>query len=151
VEACDTGKVSVGTNGPMMKAGYFVYSLDSGQVKRRDTVEYPLPGQSLQGRMSVVVRTDSPSAEMCVLEYSLGSDSTAGPWQMVGLLTRTQDRFIGTWASDSALTRAQMPYGTPCALRATVLAAKGDHSELTVKTVINEPPKRVTRGCGCGH
>jgi hypothetical protein len=134
-----------------MKVGTFVYKPDTTLRARRDSIEYPITGQALQGTMSIVVRSDSPPAEMCVLEYSLGSDSAPGPWQMVGPIPQSQGRFIGTWASDSALLRAQMPYGTPCALKPIILGRDGRNKELLLKTVINEPPKRVSRGCGCGQ
>ena len=132
-----------------MKTGSFVYRPGKGGRAGRADFESPRAGEPVFGRTSLRVKADLRGAELCVLEYALGADSARGDWQMVGCYPKTQDQFVGMWASDSAVIRAGQPYGSPCALRATVLGRKGQHDETLLETVVNQQPARTRRGCGC--
>jgi hypothetical protein len=147
IEARDTTGASVDTESPV---GRFVYKPGAREAETHTTFMYPGTGQSVLGNTSLVVKSDIPGAELCVLEYSLGTDSIPRAWGMVGCFSEARDHFVGTWASDSAVIRAGKTFASPCVLRATVLGRKGQYGEALLRTMIDRPPARTRRGCGCG-
>jgi len=151
VQAWDANSVSVDTASTQSRASSFVYRPGSTRPGPQAAFDYPAAGQPVSGSTSISVRSELPDAQLCLLEYALGSDSARGEWQVVGCLARTQDRFMTTWDADLAVRTAGAAYGTPCALRATILGAKGEQSETLLQTIVNEPPARTRRGCGCGR
>jgi hypothetical protein len=134
-----------------MKTGSFVYRPGASPAESHSSFEVPRAGQPVYGQMFLRVKSGVPDAEVCVMEYSLGSDSARGAWQIVGSFPRTQDCFVGRWSSDSALKREGKAFGCPCKLRATVLGRQGQHDEILLETVVTQPPAPERRGCGCHH
>jgi len=148
VQAWDTAGAPVDTSYSPSRAGSFVYRPGASPAESHSSFEVPRAGQSVSGRTFLRVKSGIPDAELCVMEYSLGSDSAPGNWEMVGSFPRTQDCFVGRWSSDSAVKREKRTFGCPCRLRATVLDRQGQPDESAVETIVNRPPGR-RRGCGC--
>ena len=129
--------------------GTFVYKPGPNQTAAHTSFTYPRAGRSVTGNASFVVAFDLPDAELCIGEYSLGSDSTGRDWQVIGPFRRDRGFFVGAWVSDSAVIRAGQTFPSPCIVRATVLGSKGQRGEpALLSLVVNEPPPADRRGCG---
>jgi hypothetical protein len=148
VGVTDTAGVSVDSANTQSEAGLFVYKPGAGQMEARTSFTYPKPGRAVTGNASLVVASDIPDAEYCVLEYSLDSDSARGDWKMVGSFPKGHDSFVGMWASDSAVMRAGMTFPASGVVRATVLGRRGQRGEALLSLVINPPPAPTRKGCG---
>jgi hypothetical protein len=133
------------------QVGSFVYRPGASHAESHSSFEVPRAGQPVYGQMYLRARSDIPDAKLCVLEYSLGSDSARRSWQMIGSFPKTQDCFVGRWDPDSVVKREGKAFGCPCTLRATVLGRQGQHDETLLETVVTQPPAPTRRGCGCGH
>lgn len=146
----DTAGMSFDSAHTQSQAGSFVYKPGASQQDTSTYFTFPQSGRSVTGHTSLVVTSNVPDAELCVLEYSLGSDSVHADWHMIGYFPRGQTSFVGTWASDSAVVRAGKTFPSPCILRATVLGRQGQRGEAALlPLVINPPPPPTRRGCGC--
>jgi len=148
VGVSDTG-AAVDSAHTQSQASSFVYKPGANQAETHTSFTFPKAGRSVTGYASLVVTSDVPDAELCMLEYSLGSDSARGEWQAVGAFPKAQGSFVGMWASDSAVIRAGMTFPSPCVVRATVLGRQGQSGEALLPLVINPPPPPTRRGCGC--
>ncbi len=150
VTVTDTAGAPVDTVRTQSRAGTF---MDKPVVVAEDSstsFAFLNAGSSVAGNASLVVRSDAPDAELCILEYALGSDSTSQDWHVIGSFTRAQRSFVGTWSSDSAVLRAGKSFPMPALVRATVLGSKGQRSRsVLLPLVINAPPPPTRRGCGC--
>jgi len=150
VTVTDTAGVPVDTVRTQSQAGTF---MDKPVVAAEDSstsFAFLNVGASVAGDASLVVRSDAPDAELCILEYVLGSDSTSKDWHIIGSFTRGQRSFVCTWSSDSAVIRAGKSFPMPAIVRATVLGRKGQRSRSVLQPlVINAPPPPTRRGCGC--
>ncbi len=141
---------AVDTMRTQSQAGMFVYRPGANRAEMHTSFTFPRDGRSVTGNASLVVASDVPDAELCVLEYSLGSDSASQVWHVIGSFPRVRGTFIGTWASDSAVVRAGRTFPSPCVVRATVLGRKGQRGEsVLLRLIINPPPPPTRRGCGC--
>jgi len=150
VTVTDTAGSPVDTARTRSQAGTFVYRPGRNQTQTQTSFTFPREGRSVTGNTSFVVASDVPDAELCVLEYSLGSDSTSQDWHVIGSFPQAQGSFVGMWESDSAVIRAGKTLPSPCFVRATVLGRKGLCSESApLPLVINPPPPSDRRGCGC--
>jgi len=149
VGVTDTAGVAVDTVRTQSQVSSFVYNPGANQAETQTSFTFPKAGRSVTGHASLVVTSDVPDAELCVLEYSLGSDSARGEWQVAGCFPKTRDSFVGRWASDSAVIRAGRTLPSPCFVRATVLGCKGQRGQTEpLPLVINQPPPSDRRGCG---
>lgn len=150
VAASDTTRASVDTIRTESKAGSFVYRPGANQADTSTNFTFPHTGRSVTGYASLVVTSGLPDAELCLLEYSLSSDSTPSDWQVIGGFPKApQGYFVGLWASDSAVIRAGRTFPSPAIVRATVLGRQGRRSEALLPLVINPPPPPTRKGCGC--
>ena len=149
VGVSDTAGVSVDTAHTQSQTSSFVYKPGAIQAEAHTSFTFPHAGRSVTGYASLVVESDVPDAELCVLEYSLGSDSARGAWRMVGSFPKGQGSFVGMWASDSAVLREGMTFPSPGVVRATVLSRRGQRGEAQIPLVINPPPPPTRKGCGC--
>jgi len=149
VVVLDTAGSPVDTARTQSKAGSFVYQPGENQAVTQTSFTFPKAGRSVTGYASLVVTSDVPDAELCVLEYSLGSDSTSQDWYVIGSFPRARGSFVGMWGSDSAVIRAGKTLPSPCFVRATVLGRKGQRGQTEpLPLVINQPPPPNRRGCG---
>lgn len=148
VGVTDTAGVAVDPANTQSEAGSFVYQPGAGRAEALTSFTYPKPGRAVTGNVSLVVASDIPDAEYCVLEYSFGSDSARGDWQMVGSFPKGPDYFVGMWASDSAVMRTGMAFPASGVVRATVLGRRGQRGEASLPLVINPPPAPTRKGCG---
>ena len=148
VGVTDTTGVPVDSARTQSEAGSFVYKPGANQAEAQTGFTYPKAGRAVTGNASLVVTSDVPDAELCVLEYSLDSDSARGDWQMVGSFPKGQGSFVGMWASDSAVIRAGMTFPASGVVRATVLGRRGQRGEALLPLVINPPPPPTRKGCG---
>ena len=150
VTVTDTVGSPVDTARTRSQAGTFVYKPSRTQPQTHTSFTFPSEGHSVTGNASLVVASDVPDADLCVLEYSLGSDSASQDWHIIGSFPRAQGSFVGMWKSDSAVIRAGKTFPSPCFVRATVLGRKGQYGESALLSlVINPPPPPDRRGCGC--
>lgn len=146
----DTAGMSFDSAHTRSQASSFVYKPGADQPDTSTSFTFPQPGRSVTGNASLVVTSNVPDAELCVLEYSLGRDSVHADWHMIGHFPKGQASFVGMWASDSAVIRAGKTFPSPCVLRATVLGRQGQRGEAALlPLVINPPPPPTRRGCGC--
>jgi hypothetical protein len=148
VTVTDTVGSPVDTLRTRSHAGSFAYRPGADRAEAQTSFTYPGAGRSVTGYASLVVASDVPDAELCVLEYSLGSDSTSQDWHVIGSYPQAQGSFVGVWASDSAVIRAGKTFPSPCVVRATVLGRKGQRGEALLPLVINPRPPEDRRGCG---
>jgi len=152
VTVTDTAGSPVDTARTQSRAGTFVFRPGRSQTQTHTSFTFPREGRSVTGNMPLVVASDVPEADLCVLEYLLGSDSTSQDWHVIGSFPQTQGAFTGVWASDSAVIRAGKTFPSPCFVRATVLGRKGRSGEsVPLPLVINPPPPPDRRGCGCNN
>jgi hypothetical protein len=149
VAVTDTGGVPKDTVRTQSIARTFVYKPSPNQTATHTSFTYPRAGRSVTGNASFVVTTDVPDAELCIGEYSLGSDSTSRDWHVIGRFRRDRGFFVGVWPSDSAVLRAGQTFPSQCVVRATVLGSKGQRGEpALLSLVVNQPPPSDRRGCG---
>jgi hypothetical protein len=149
VAVADTSGAPKDTARTQSLAGTFVYKPSLNQPEAHTSFTYPRDGRSVTGNASFVVTSDVPNAELCIGEYSLGSDSTGREWHVIGQFRHDRGFFVGLWASDSAVIRAGQTFPSTCIVRATVLGSKGQRGEPALLTlVINQPPPSDRRGCG---
>lgn len=152
VVVTDTAGLPVDTARTQSQAGSFVYKPVAVAEDASTSFAFLRAGSSVAGNASLVVRSDAPDAEICILEYVLGSDSTSQDWHVIGSFMRAQRSFVGTWSSDSAVLRAGRSFPMPAIVRATVLGSKGQRSRsVLLPLVINAPPPPTRRGCGCNE
>jgi hypothetical protein len=152
VVVTDTAGSPVDTALTQSKAGTFVFKPGANRAETHTSFTFPGAGRSVTGYASLAVASDVPDAELCVMEYSLGSDSTSQDWHVIGSFPPAQGSFVGMWGSDSAVIRAGKTFPSPCLVRATVLGRKGKHGETApLPLVINPPPPPDRRGCGCNN
>jgi hypothetical protein len=150
VAVTDTAGSPVDTARTQSQAGSFVYKPAAVERDTSTSFAFLTAGSSVAGNAWFVVNSDAPGAELCVLEYVLGSDSTSQDWHVIGSFTRAERSFVGTWSSDSAVLRAGKAFPMPAIVRATVLGSKGRHSRsILLPLVINPPPPPTRKGCGC--
>jgi hypothetical protein len=149
VGAGDTSGMTVDTARTRSQASFFIYEPGANQAEARTSFRYPHAGRGVTGVTSVVVESDVPDAELCVLEYSLGSDSPPGEWLVAGCYPKAKNSFVGMWGSDSAVIRAGRTFPSPCLLRATVMGRQGQRGEVLLPVAINQPPAPTRKGCGC--
>jgi hypothetical protein len=149
VVATDTAGSPVDTVRTQSKTGTFVFRPGPDRAETHTDFTYPQAGRSVTGNTSLAVASDVPDAELCVMEYSLGSDSTSRDWHVIGSFSKAQDPFVGMWGSDSAVIRAGKNFPSPCVVRATVLGRRGQRGQTEpLPLVINQPPPPDRRGCG---
>jgi len=149
VAATDTAGAPADTALTQSKAGTFVFKPGAHQAETHTSFTFPGAGRSVTGYASLAVASDVPDAELCVMEYSLGSDSASPDWHVIGAYPQTQGSFVGMWASDSAVIRVGKTFPSPCVVRATVLGRKGQRGQSEpLSLVINQPPPPDRRGCG---
>lgn len=148
VGVSDTAGVSIDTASTQSRVSSFVYKPGANQAQAQTGFTYPVAGRAVTGNASLVVTSDVPDAELCVLEYSLDSDSVRGDWRMVGSFPKGRGSFVGMWASDSAVIRAGMNFPATGVVRATVLGRRGQRGEALLPLVINPPPPPTRKGCG---
>jgi hypothetical protein len=148
----DTAGVSPDTAHVGSRVSCFVYKPRASRQDTSTSFTYLPSGRSVTGLTSLAVTSTLADAELCVMEYSLGSDSTNQDWQVIGSFARVRGSFVGMWQSDSAVLRAGKAFPSPCFVRATVLGRKGQYSETApLSLVINPPPPPTRRGCGCNE
>ncbi len=149
VVVLDTAGLPVDAAHTQSKAGSFVYKPGENQPVTQTGFTFPKAGRSVTGNASLVVTSDVPDAELCVLEYSLGSDSASQDWHVIGSFPQARGSFVGMWGSDSAVIRAGKTLPSPCFVRATVLGRKGQRGQTEpLPLVINKPLPPDRRGCG---
>jgi hypothetical protein len=148
VGVADSSGVSTDSVRTQSRASSFVFKPGANQAEVHTSFRYPRTGRAVTGVTSLVVESDVPDAELCVLEYSLGSDSTRGEWQVAGCFPKAKNSFVGMWGSDSAVIRAGRTFPSPCLLRATVLGRPGKSGEALLPVTINPPPAPTRKGCG---
>ncbi len=149
VAVADTDGMARDTARTQSLTGTFVYKPGTNQAVTRADFTYPHPGRSVTGNASFVVTSDIPDAELCIGEYSLGSDSAGRAWHVIGSFRHDRGFFVGAWSSDSAVIRAGQTFPSPCVIRATVLGSKGQCGEpALISLVVNQPPPADRRGCG---
>jgi hypothetical protein len=150
ITVVDTAGSPVDTARTQSQAGTFAYKPSRNQAETHTSFTFPHAGRSVTGYASLVVASDVPDAEYCVMEYALGSDSTSQDWHVIGSFPKSQGSFVGMWASDSAVISAAKTFPIPCFVRATVLGRNGQFGESApLPLVINPPPPPDRRGCGC--
>ena len=150
VAATDTAGSPVDTASTQSQPGSFLYKPAAVEPDTGTSFAFLTAGSSVAGKAWLVVNSDAPDAEFCVLEYALGNDSTSQDWHVIGSFTRAQRSFVGMWSSDSAVLRAGKEFPMPAVVRATVLGTKGQHSRsVFLPLVINQPPPPTRKGCGC--
>jgi hypothetical protein len=150
VAVTDTAGSPADTGRTQSQAGSFVYKPAAVEEDTSTSFAFLTAGSSVAGNAWLVVNSDVPDAEFCVLEYVLGSDSTSQDWHVIGSFTRAERSFVGTWSSDSAVLRVGKAFPMPAIVRATVLGSKGQRSRSALlPLVINKPPPPTRRGCGC--
>lgn len=149
VGVTDSAGASVDSQHTRSQSRSFVYRPGENRTPAQTSFTFPKAGRSVTGYASLVVKSDVPDAELCVLEYSLGSDSTSQDWHVIGSFPQARGSFVGMWGSDSAVIRAGKKLPSPCFVRATVLGRKGQRGQTEpLPLVINQPPPPDRRGCG---
>jgi len=135
----------------LSQVGWFVYRPAASHAAGLSSFEVPGAGQPVFGQTYLRVKSGIPDPELCVMEYSLGTSSARGNWQIIGSFPKMQGCFVGRWDADSTVKREGQAFGCPLRLRATVLGRQGQHDVTLLETVVTQPPAPSRRGCGCGH